>query len=153
VRGDRARGVVLYACAALLLAGGALWWFRAAPHGDVDPRIEKWRADAERLLPDVIQQDQADTVAIDAGADREVTAEVDTGKYLISVLCVGGPDSQVRVSLGEAGTDSGRGLNCEGGSQPDNFTVGTAGQLRMNVTVNPAGPVVFRYSLLRQADP
>jgi hypothetical protein len=147
---DRARGVVLYACAGLLLTGGAVWWFRAAPQDKTDARIAQWRADAQRLLPDVDEQREASTLALGAGTDREVVADVDTGEYLVSMLCVGGADSQVRVSLSDTGTDSGRGLNCEGGSDPNNFTVGTAGQLRIYVTVGAAGPVVFRYSLLRQ---
>ena len=34
--GDRARGVALYATAALLLAAGTTCWFRAAPGEAVD---------------------------------------------------------------------------------------------------------------------
>ncbi|MEU4239130.1 DUF6023 family protein [Actinoplanes sp. NPDC026619] len=146
--GDRARGVVLYTCAALLLAGGGVWWVRAAPRQVTDSRIAQWQQDAQRLLPDDDEQRVAGTVPLAAGADHEVVADLDTGEYRVSVICVGGAESQVRVSLGDAGTDSGRGLDCEGGSEPNNFTVGTAGQLRMNVTVGAAGPVVFRYSLL-----
>jgi predicted naringenin-chalcone synthase len=52
VMGDRARGVALYATAAVLLAGGAAWWIRAAPGEEIDPMIEQWRLSAERLLPD-----------------------------------------------------------------------------------------------------
>ncbi|GAA2644344.1 DUF6023 family protein [Paractinoplanes durhamensis] len=145
---DRVRGVVLYACAALLLAGGGVWWFRAAPRNEVDPRIERWRAEAQRLLPAADDQSTADTVPMAAGAERQMETAVDTGEYLVTVVCVGGTGSQVRVSLGEAGTDSGRGVNC--GGELDNFTVGTAGTLRMNVSVNDVGPVIFRYSLLLQ---
>jgi Family of unknown function (DUF6023) len=151
--GERARGVVLYGCAAALVAGGAIWWWRAAPNDAADPRIERWSQEALRLMPDLDEQQTAATMPLAAGVDREVEADLDTGSYLVRVLCVGGRDSQVRVSLGEAGSDSGRGLSCEGATQPDSFTVGTAGQLRMYLTVGPAGPVVFRYSLLRQDAP
>jgi len=151
VTGERTRGAVLYACAALLLAGGGFWWFRAAPEEKVDSQVVRWRQDALRLLPDVDQQDAADTLALPAGADQQVVADLETGEYLVSVLCVGGANSQVRVSLGEAGTDSGRGLTCDRNAEPDNFTVGAAGELRLYLTVNDAGPVVFRYSMLRQS--
>jgi hypothetical protein len=146
--GERARGFVLYGCASVLLAGGGLWWVRAAPDDGVDPRIEQWSQDAQRLLPDVSEQQTAATMPIAAGADREVVADLETGSYQVNVVCVGGADSRVRIRLGDDGSDSGRGIDCEGGSQLDNFTVGTAGQLRMNVTASPNGPVVFRYSLL-----
>jgi uncharacterized protein DUF6023 len=149
--GERARGVALYACAALVLIGGGVWWFGTAPRAEVDPQIEEWRTSAERLLPDIDQQEEARTVALRANSDREMTANVSNGEYLVTVLCVGGAQSQVRVSLGDAGTDTGRGIPCGDDRQSADFTVGTAGQFRMNVSVNDAGPVVFRYSLLRQA--
>ncbi|GIM93462.1 DUF6023 family protein [Paractinoplanes toevensis] len=149
--GERDRGVVLYACAALLLAGGGAWWFATAPRAEADPQIEQWRATAERLLPDIDQQEEAHTVPLAPNSDRELTANVGNGEYLVTVLCVGGEQSQVRVSLGDAGTDTGRGLSCGDDRQSSDFTVGSAGQFRMNVSVNDAGPVVFRYSLLRQA--
>ncbi|GIF24079.1 hypothetical protein Ate02nite_68090 [Paractinoplanes tereljensis] len=149
--GEQTRGVVLYACAALVLIGGGAWWFRAAPQTEVDPQIEQWRATAEKLVPDIDQQEEASTLALAPNGDREVTANVSNGEYLVTVICVGGEESQVRVSLGEAGTDTGRGLLCGKDRQSTDFTVGTAGQFRMNVSVNDAGPVIFRYSLLRQA--
>ena len=142
--GDRGRGVVLYTCAVALLAAGGAWWIRAAQNAEIDPRIEQWTRDAARLMPDVDEQETAATVPPGAGVDREVEADLDTGSYLVRVLCVGGRDSQVRVSLGDAGSDSGRGLNCDGAEEPDSFTVGTGGQLRLYVSVGPAGPVVFR---------
>ncbi|MFF5295479.1 DUF6023 family protein [Paractinoplanes globisporus] len=150
--GDRARGVALYATTAVLLAGGVTWWFRAAPGEEIDPMIPQWRASAQQLLPDVPGQDDADTIPLAAGSDHQVVAVVDTGKYQISVVCVGGQNSQVRVSLGEAATDSGRGLDCSDDPQSDRFDVGAAGRLRMFVVVSDAGPVVFRYTLLRIAD-
>ena len=150
--GDRARGVALYATTALLLAGGATWWFRAAPSEEVDPLIAQWRATAMTLLPDADGQDGADMVSFAANSDHEMVANVDPGKYQVSVVCVGGADSRVRVSMGEAATDSGRGLNCADGAQMDQFEVGTSGRLQLNVTVGDFGPVVFRYTLQRTSD-
>jgi hypothetical protein len=147
--GERARGGVLYGCAATLLVAGGIWWFAAAPRQEADPQIERWKQSAQRLLPDVGAQEHSDTLALASGIDREVTAEIDPGEYSVSVVCVGGAQSQVRVSLGEAGYDSGIGLTCAGDNEPNNFRVSIANPLRMNVSVNNSGPVVFRYSLLR----
>jgi hypothetical protein len=145
---DRARGTVLYAGAAAVLGAGVFWWFAAAPREPRDPQIEEWRATAVRLLPDVASQTDADTLAFAPDTEREVFAEAGFGEFLVSVICVGGESSQVRISLGEVG-DSGRGLQCTGGTGPESFSVSLVGELRMNVSVNDAGPVVFRYSLLR----
>jgi hypothetical protein len=145
--GDRARGVLLYASAVVLLAAGVVWWFRAAPRASADPTIERWRENAQRLLPDVEDQQDADTVALSASRNHDVLADVGSGQYWVSVVCVGGSASQVRVSLGEVGTDSGRGLSCAGEGPSDRFKVSTSGQLRLHVTVNDSGPVVFRYAL------
>ena len=150
--GDRARGAALYATTAVLLAGGTAWWFRAAPGDRTDPLVAQWRANAERLLPDPSGEGDADTVEIAANSDREMVSDVDAGKYQVSVVCVGGVDSRVRVSMGEAATDSGRGLNCADGAQRDQFEVGTSGRLHLYVAVGDLGPVVFRYTLLRTAD-
>ena len=148
--GDRARGAVLYGCAVTLLVVGGAWWFAAAPHDPTrDPVIEQWRRSAQRLLPEADEQDEADTLALPAGADHQVLAEVESGTYVVSVVCVGGADSQVRVSLGAVGTDSGHGLDCADSYHSDEFEVGTSGELRINVSVSAAGPVVFRYALVR----
>ncbi|GIE98003.1 hypothetical protein Ari01nite_54680 [Paractinoplanes rishiriensis] len=146
------RGVVLYGCAAALLAGGGTWWFTAAPRAEIDPQIEQWTQAAHRVLPDAPDQHEAETVALRGGYDHEVVAELEPGKYWVSVLCVGGASSHVRVTLGAAGTDSGLGLTCAGDNKPDVFSVGIADRLRMQVSVNDAGPVVFRYALLRDRD-
>jgi hypothetical protein len=150
--GDRARGAVVYAVASVLLAGGVTWWLRAAPHEEIDPdpTIEQWQRTAMQVLPDESGQDDADTIALAPGADHQVLAVVDSGEYRVSVVCVGSVGSQVRVSLGEAGTDSGHGLDCADGDGGDSFDVGTSGQLRMYLSVNSVGPVVFRYTLLRR---
>ena len=150
--GDRARGAALYATTALVLAAGTTWWFRAAPREEVDPLIAQWRASAVQLLPDTVGQDDTATLPLAANSDHEIVSQVDAGKYQVSVVCVGGPDSRVRISMGEAAIDSGRGLKCSDGAQQDQFEVGTSGRLQLNVSVGDYGPVVFRYTLLRTAD-
>ncbi|MCU7727256.1 DUF6023 family protein [Actinoplanes sp. KI2] len=152
MRVDRARGAALYAAAAVLLAAGTTWWFRAAPSDQADPTIERWTQSAERLLPHSAGEDDADTVALAAGSERQLVSAVESGTYWVAVVCVGGGDSRVRVSMGEPAIDSGRGLDCTLDAQTDEFKVATAGRLRMYVTVDEAGPVVFRYTLHRTAD-
>jgi len=146
--GERGRGAVLYACAGLVLAGGGLWWVRAAPRDRVDPEIARWQHSAEQLLPDLEKQESADTLALAAGADQDVLADVSDGSFRVSVVCVGGAGSQLRISLGDA-EDSGHGLDCAGDHTPYNFNVAIPDQLRMSLSVGESGPVVFRYSILR----
>ena len=148
--GDRTRGLLLYACASVVLVAGGFWWFRTAPQDAGSPQVEQWRLSAEQLLPDVEGQQAADTLALAAGVDHEVIANLANGVYAVSVVCVGSPASQVRVSLGT--DDSGRGLNCGTDQRSISFNVGLAGQLRMNVSVGAAGPVVFRYTILHFVD-
>jgi hypothetical protein len=145
---DRARGAVIYAGAAAVLGAGAFWWFAAVPHEPRDPEIEQYRQTVQRLLPDVASQVDAGMVSLPAGVEQEVVAEVGMGTFLVSAVCAGGAGSQVRISLGDDG-DSGRGLDCAGEAVPVNFTVSAAGELRIHVSVNESGPIVFRYSLLR----
>ena len=123
----------------------------AAPRDESDPQIKAWKEAAQRLLPDAAAQQDADTVALGAGVDHEVLPQVESGEYTVSVLCVGGDRSEVRVSLGDPGSDSGIGLPCTATGQPQSFSVAVAvaDQLRLHVTVGEAGPVVFRYALLR----
>ena len=146
--GERARGAVLYACAGLILAGGAVWWVRAAPGDVVDPKIKRWRQAAEQLLPETGSQESSGTVALAANADQQVLADGGDGSFLVSVICVGGAGSSMRISLSDT-DDSGHGLSCTGEATPFQFTVSIPDQLRMNVTVNESGPVVFRYALVR----
>jgi len=115
----------------------------------VDPQIDRWRQSAERLVPDLDRQDAADTVSLAAGTEREVQANVANGSYRVTVVCVGGGDSSVRISLSDSGADSGHGLDCSGNQRPFDFPVAVAGQLRINVSVGEAGPVVFRYTVLK----
>jgi uncharacterized protein DUF6023 len=150
--GERGRGAVLYACAGLVLAGGGVWWFRAAPREVADPQVEQWTRSAEQLLPDTGNQESAGTVALAAGADQQVLAEGGDGSFMVSVICVGGANSSLRISLSDT-DDSGHGLSCtDTDPTPFQFKVSIPDELRMNVTVTDAGPVVFRYSLMRTED-
>jgi hypothetical protein len=144
--------LALYATAAALLAAGVFWWVRAAPPGPQHSKVDQWKASALRLLPDVELQDSADTMVLAAGVDQEVVSDVGSGEFVVSVVCVGGEQSRVRVSLGDIGTDSGHGLDCTDDEPPDVFEVALADRLRMNVTVDDAGPVVLRYRLLRATE-
>lgn len=147
-RVERGHDVVLHALATLILVIGVGWWWRAAPHPVVDRRLIDWRQAAEQLLPDVGDHETSNTLALDAGADHEEVVDVDQGEFLISVVCAGGDGSRVRVSLG---TGSGRGLRCTGSRAPETFTVALVGELRLKVTVESAGPVVFRYAMQRSS--
>ena len=141
--------MLLYGLAAVLLGAGVLWWFQAAPRQHVDPRIEQWQASARRLLPDLAGQEDAAAEELAAGAEHQVVADVGGGEYTVWMVCVGGANSQVRVSLGSPADDSGRGLECAGEDPPHHFNLGVGGRLQMNVSVGDAGPVVFRYAVVR----
>ncbi|WP_127498649.1 DUF6023 family protein [Actinoplanes solisilvae] len=147
--GERARGAVLYAAAAALVAGGATWWFLSAPPDRGSDQVKQWQAAVEQALPDTDEQIDAETATLAAGDERPFVTAVDTDEYLVSVVCRGGPDTYVRVSLSESGRDSGQGLRCSDERRPDSFKVGLADELRLYVIVGEPGPVVFRYSLQR----
>ena len=149
--GERARGAVLYAAAGLLVAGGATWWFLAAPP-ERDDQVDEWRAAVEQQLPETENQADAATAVLGAGADRSFEASVETGEYQVSVVCRGGPETLVRVSLSQIGRDSGLGLRCSGERPPDTFKVGLGDTVRLNVVVSDEGPVVFRYHVERVFD-
>lgn len=148
---ERARGAVLYAGAALVLAAGGAWWVRAKPVQPVDPAVAQWTATAERLLPEPPNAEAAETVELGVGVDRQIDAPVDTGNHGLAVVCVGGSNSVVRVSLGLV-DDSGRGLRCSGDAQPTRFEVSLAGHLHMNLSVTGSSPVVFRYAVIKIGD-
>ena len=147
--GERARGVVLYAAAGVLVAGGAAWWFLMAPPDRDDNQFDRWRVAAEQALPDTDEQIDAETTPLAAGDERPYVTAVDTDEYVVSVVCRGGPDTYVRVSLSQTGQDSGLGLRCSDERRPDSFRVALADELRLHVMVGDRGPVVFRYSLQR----
>ncbi|MFC7534957.1 DUF6023 family protein [Actinoplanes sp. GCM10030250] len=148
----RGHGAVLYAVAALVLAGGTAWWWSAAPRASGDPRLLDWRQNAEQLLPDAGDQSVASTVAMGAGSGHEMIADIPggNGTFLISVVCAGDSGSRVRVSLG--GDESGRGVQCSGARTPEILSVALAGELHMRVNVDDVSPVVFRYTLQRMND-
>jgi hypothetical protein len=148
VTSDRARGAVLYAGAALLLVAGGAWWVRAKPRPAVDPVLARWSATAERLLPDPPEAETVETIELRRGVHRQVDAPIDTGAQGISMVCVGEPKSVVRVSLGVV-DDSGRPVHCTGAEPPTRFEVGLVGQLHMDLSLDGAGPVVFRYSVVK----
>ena len=145
--GERARGALLYAFAGLVLVGGGAWWVRAAPREAPGSRIEQWRLAAERLLPDADRQEAAETLPLAAGVDRKVVASIGNGGHALSVVCVGGRASEVRISLGI--NDSGMRVPCFGAHRLLSLNVGLAGKLQLDVSVGDAGPVVFRYSIRR----
>jgi hypothetical protein len=135
----------------VLLVGGGVWWVRAAPRPVVDPAVAQWTTTAERLLPEPDDAEADDTIELGAGVDREVSVQLEDGSHHIEVVCVGGVNSLVRVSLGSY-NDSGRGMGCTGGQQRMSFDVGVAGGLRMNLSVGSASPVVVRYAVTKVAD-
>ncbi len=140
---------MLYAAAGLLVAGGATWWFLSAPPDRADDQVQVWRTAAERELPDTDTQADAGTMALAPGAEQSFETSVETGEYLVSVICRGGPESYVRVSLSQSGRDSGRGLYCSAERPPYSFRVGLGDAMRLHVMVSDKGPVVFRYSVRR----
>ena len=146
--GERGRGAVLHASAALVLVAGGLWWWHAAPRHTTDPRLLQWRLNAEQLLPDAGDQQTASTLALGPGSGHEEQVSgLGQGKFLVSVVCAGDDGSRVRVRLG--GSETGRGMRCSGARTPEMFSVGLVGDLRLRVNVEEAGPVVFRYTLQR----
>jgi hypothetical protein len=148
VTGERVRGAIVYGAAAALLLAAGVWWVLAAPREIVDPQIRQWEQAAERVLPDDEAHDHSGMVALAPSAVRDVQAALPSGKYEVRVVCVGDPDSEVRVSLGQEGTDSGIGLGCDhDGGPPGSFEVAVADWLRMAVNVGEVGPVVFRYTV------
>ncbi|AEV88918.1 hypothetical protein ACWT_7909 [Actinoplanes sp. SE50] len=144
---ERGRGAILHGLAALVLAAGGTWWWRAAPRDASDPRLLTWRLTAEQLLPETGDQEAAETVALAPRQDYEKVSDLDGGTFQVSVICAGPDGSRARVSFG--GPESGLGLNCSGTRTPQVFSVGVGTELRLRVTAEGEGPVVFRYTLQR----
>ncbi|KUL27598.1 DUF6023 family protein [Actinoplanes awajinensis] len=145
--GERGRGVILHGLAVLLVVAGGIWWWRAEPAVESDPRLLTWRLAAEQLLPETEDQEKSDTLALAAEGEYDEVAALDGGAFLVSVVCAGPDDSRVRVSLGD--DDSGRGLRCSGSRTPEVFSVGVGTELHLRVVVEQVGPVIFRYTLQR----
>lgn len=148
MRGDRAAGTVLYALALVLLLAGGAWFVRAAPRLGEDPAVVAGRATAERLLPEVGAQAQAETLILAEGARRDRSTVVPGGSYALVMLCVG--NGQVRVWLNSRGDDSGRAVRCATPDpQPVELTVGLAEGFELAMSAETQGTVVFRWRVTR----
>ncbi|MEU4220986.1 DUF6023 family protein [Actinoplanes sp. NPDC026623] len=149
--GNRARSVVLYGLAGVLLIAGVLWFVRTAPRTGEDPAVTAGRKTAERLLPDLPLQSEAETMVLAAGVRTERTTSVRGGSYTLALLCIGA--GQIRVRLSAQGVDSGRAVPCdEGEPVPLELTVGLADEFFMAVSAETDGPSVFRWRVIRARD-
>ena len=146
--GNRARGVALYGIAGVLLLAGVLWFVRTAPETGEDPAVTAGRETAERLLPDLTLQSEAETMVLAAGARTERTTSVRGGSYALAMICIGA--GQIRVRLSAQGVDSGRAVPCDSGEPvPVELTVGLADEFFMAVSAETDGPAVFRWRVVR----
>ena len=146
---DRTRGVLLYALAGAVLLGGGVWFFRAAPPSGLDPRVARWQATAEEMLPDLALQTMADTIVITSDVSTERNAPVDGGSYSLSMVCAG--TGQVRVRLSSSGSnDSGLAVRCSDEPTPEQLRVALADEFYMSVSgEQDDGGAVFRWRLER----
>jgi len=148
VRADRAAGAAPYALALVLLVAGGVWFVRAAPETGEDPAMVAARATAERLLPDLQRQTEAETMVLTASKRVERTTAVPGGSYALALLCVG--EGQIRVRLSNTGVDSGRAVPCDREDpRPVELTVGLADDLFLAVSAETDGPAVFRWRVVR----
>jgi len=147
---ERSRGIVLYALAGLVLAGGGVWFVRADPLVDESPRVAAWRSLAERSLPDEPSQAMAETLVLSSGERTERTTPVGGGSYTLSMVCAG-LTGQVRVRLSMTGQDSGRAVPCsEEAPAVDRLRVALADEFHMRLSAeNDTGGAVFRWRLER----
>lgn len=146
---DRARGVLLYALAGLVLLVGGGWFLATAPETGEDPRVAAWRATAEELLPDASSQAVAETIVLSGNAATERSTPVDGGSYRLTMVCAG--TGRVRVRLSSVGNDTGRAVPCTDEPSPAGLTVGLADEFFMLVSAESAdrGGAVFRWRLER----
>ena len=144
---ERATGAVLYPAAALVLAAGAVWWFRAAPQPTVDPRLAAAWASAERVLPDREGQLGARTFVVANGSQADETVDVDEGVYQLYVLCAGEGTLRGRVeTFGEGPEQS---MPCT--DPPTLTTVTTRVAEEFRLTLSSASverPAVVRWQLM-----
>ena len=142
---ERARGLQLAVLAAIVLVGGGVWFFQAAPYTGDDPRVQVWRATVIRELPDVQPQIGADTVVLGRGADTEAGAPVPGGSFTLTMVCAG--VGQVRVRLSSTGdNDTGRPVRCSDQPQPVTLTVGLGTEFYLSIAAETAA-AVFRWRL------
>jgi hypothetical protein len=146
---DRARGVLLYSLAGVVLLAGGLWFVRAAPQTGPDPRVARWQRIAEEALPDLPLQTMADTIVISGDAGTERSNAVDGGSYALSMVCAGA--GQVRVRLSSSGSnDSGRAVRCSEEPTPEQLRVALADEFHLSVSgERQDGHAVFRWRLER----
>jgi hypothetical protein len=145
----RARGVVLYTLAVVLLLAGAFWYVRSAPADGIDPRVKAWQRSAGNLLPDRPLQVVADTIVMAGGSTTQRNHSVDGGAYSLSMVCLG-ERGAVRIRLSSTGYDSGRAVPCGESPQTMSLTVALADEFSMQVDAETDGSVaVFRWRLDR----
>jgi hypothetical protein len=145
---DWGRGALLYSLAGVVLLGGGLWFFRAAPATGDDPRVAGWRETAERLLPELPLQASAETMVLVSGASVERNTPVDGGSYTLSMVCAG--TGRIRVQLSASGNDSGRAVSCSDDPDADRVRVALADEFYIRVSVeDDDGGAVFRWRLER----
>jgi uncharacterized protein DUF6023 len=149
VTSHRANGVVLYSLAVVLLLGGELWFFRAAPELGPDPRLAVWRAAVARVVPDLAAQVTAATMELGAAAPSSERLDgLESGAYTLMVACAGDPVGRIRIRLSETGDDSGRAVQCAENPTAVTLTVALADTFVMLVSAETAGrPAVFRWRL------
>jgi hypothetical protein len=143
VKPERARGLQLYVLAVLVLIGGGVWFFRAAPRLGVDPRLAGWRATVTLAVPDVQPQVDADTLVLGNGTDRQATAQVPGGSFTLTMICAGTGNVRVRMSTGN---DTGLAIACATRPQPVTITVGLGPQFFLSMESESEG-AVFRWRL------
>lgn len=142
---DRSRTLQLYALAGVLLIGGIVWFFRAAPYLGDDPRVLAWQATVIRELPDVQPQVGSDTLMIGSGAEREARAPVDGGSFTLTMICAG--VGQVRVRLSAVGSnDTGRAVPCADVPQVVTLTVGLGTEFYLSMQAETT-EAIFRWRL------
>jgi hypothetical protein len=147
VRGERARGALLYGLSAVVLLAGGVWFVRAAPPPGEDPQVRAWRQSALESLPDLPLQVTAETVVLAGDRTTERTAMVDSGSYTLTMICLGG-GGQVRVRVSSIGDDTGRAVPC--GAEPESVTLrmALATEFLLRVSGETDGEsAVFRWRL------
>lgn len=147
MRGERARGALLYGLFASLLVTGGVWFVRTAPPPGEDPQVTAWRQSALVSLPDLPFQVTAETVVVAGDRTTERSAMVDSGSYTLTMICLGG-GGQVRVRVSSTGDDTGRAVPCEAEPVSVTLRMALATEFLLRVSGETDGdPAVFRWRL------